>query len=108
MPVSPRFVLLFLPLLAFAQSGEPDSRLANYDGRPRVRAVRIPEGQKITIDGKLDEPGWALATPATNFIQQDPANGQPGTEKTEVRFLYNNDNLYMGVYNFDSDPSGIM
>ncbi len=108
MPVSPRFALLFLPLLALAQSGDPDSRLANYEGRPRVRAVRIPEGQRITIDGKLDEPGWLLATPATDFIQQDPANGQPGTEKTEVRFLYNNDNLYMGVYNFDSDPTGIM
>lgn len=101
-------LLVSLCIRVFAQSGEYDPRLANYEGRPRVRAIRIPEEQKITLDGKLDEPGWALAEPATNFIQQDPANGQPGTEKTEVRFLYNNDNLYMGVYNFDSDPSGIM
>jgi hypothetical protein len=103
----PRWLFLFLPVVAFAQE-EPDPRLANYAGRPRVRAVRIPEIERITLDGRLDEPGWSKALPATEFIQQDPANGQPGTEKTEVRFLYNNDNLYMGVYNFDSDPTGIM
>lgn len=105
------FLLLLCPFLVLAQGGEPlpeNDRLANYAGRPRVRAIRIPEGEKITLDGKLDEPGWSKAIPATDFVQQDPANGQPGTEKTEVRFLYNNDNLYMGVYNFDSDPSGIM
>jgi hypothetical protein len=105
------WMLLFTASAVVAQNGEPkpeDPRLANYAGRPRVRAVRIPEGQRITLDGRLDEPGWSRAIPAGDFIQQDPANGQPATEPTEVRFLFNNDNLYMGVECFDSDPSGML
>lgn len=69
-------------------------------------AVRVAE--KITLDGRLDEPGWALATPVGSFIQRRPRTGEPMTERTDVRFLYDDDNLYIGVFCFDSDPNGII
>ena len=66
----------------------------------KVTAVYI-EGE-IIVDGDLDEPEWSLAQPATDFIQNEPRTGQPATERTEVRFLYNNENLYVGLWAFDS------
>jgi hypothetical protein len=69
-------------------------------------AVRISE--KITVDGRLDEPAWERATPVGNFIQRRPRTGAPMTERTDVRFLYDDDNLYVSVFSFDSDPAGII
>ena len=60
--------------------------------------------ESITLDGRLDEAVWMRAVPATNFLQRDPDNGQPATEQTEVRFVYDADKLYMGVTLFDSEP----
>ena len=60
--------------------------------------------ESITLDGRLDEDAWMRAVPATNFLQRDPDNGQPATEQTEVRFVYDADKLYMGVTLFDSEP----
>ncbi len=65
-------------------------------------------GEKILLDGRLDEDVWMRAVPATNFIQRDPANGQPATEQTEVRIAYNADKLYMGVTCFDSEPEKLI
>lgn len=56
----------------------------------------------IVIDGNLDEPEWSLATPGGDFIQNEPRTGEPATEPTEVRILYDDENLYIGVYCFDS------
>src|SRR5207247_8009788 len=66
-----------------------------------VTALRINE--KITIDGHLEEPAWQQALPAKDFLQQRPRNGDPAMEKTEVRFLYDEDNLYVGAICYDSD-----
>ncbi|MCH7804630.1 MAG: carbohydrate binding family 9 domain-containing protein, partial [Acidobacteria bacterium] len=76
------------------------------DTEKKVTAVHIQS--PIVIDGNLDEPEWSLAQPATGFIQQEPLMGEPSTELTEVRFLYDDENLYLGVYCFDSaGPEGI-
>ena len=64
--------------------------------------------ESITLDGRLDEGVWMRAVPATNFMQQDPENGQPATEQTEVRIVYDTDNLYMGVTLFDSEPDKLI
>jgi hypothetical protein len=64
-------------------------------------AVRVTE--KITLDGRLQEPDWKLAAPATGFVQYRPNTGQLAEEQTEARFLYDDDNLYVGILCFDSD-----
>ena len=54
--------------------------------RPEVRAHRLAEGESIVIDGAPDEGGRGRRPfPATDFLQRDPDNGAPATEKTEVR-----------------------
>jgi len=69
-------------------------------------AVRVTE--KITLDGRLQEPGWKLAGPATGFVQYRPNTGEAAQEETEARFLYDEDNLYVGFICFDSDADHIV
>jgi hypothetical protein len=71
-----------------------------------VTAVRITDA--ITLDGRLDEPAWKLASPATDFFQRVPISGIPAGERTEVRVLYDDDNLYFGINCYDSQPSRIV
>ncbi len=62
-----------------------------------------------TIDGDVaGDPAWTSAMPITNFWQEQPDEGQPASEKTEVRVIFTADTLYVGVQLFDSDPSGII
>ena len=99
-------VLVSTPLAAQPQPPSPasSSPQAEDGGRRTVRAVRLQPGERIVLDGSLDEAHWARAVPARDFIQQDPDNGKPATERTEVRILFTNSALYLGVTAYDSEP----
>lgn len=101
-------LLLILVLQTQAPTPDLTKILSPYEGRPRVTAVRLADGESIQMDGRLDEPVWQRANPATNFTQQDPDFGQPATEKTEVRFVFSRNSLYMGVVCYDSEPDRLM
>ena len=68
-----------------------------------VRVDRSPE-----IDGVLDDSVWETAAVIDEFIQQEPDEGAPATEKTEVRVLYDGSNLYFGVRAFESSSAGVL
>ena len=74
--------------------------------RPVASAVQVTEAP--TVDGVLDEAMWQRATPLAGFVQADPFEGQPGSERTEVRILYDDEAIYVGVVCFDRDPSLIV
>jgi hypothetical protein len=80
---------------------------ASGDEAPLV-AFRIPDGDRIRIDGRLDEAVWGRAEPITDFTQRDPVEGGVPSERTEIRVLYDRDALYIGGAFYDSDPSGII
>jgi hypothetical protein len=65
------------------------------------RAGRLHRG-RVTIDGVLDEPVWSTAPIVGDFVQRDPAEGQPSTERTEVRVLYTASAVYFGITAYDS------
>jgi hypothetical protein len=73
-----------------------------------IAAVRIPDGQSIRLDGVLDEPLWQGAVPAGSFVQRDPDNGAPATERTDVRILYDANRLIIGAALADSEPGGVL
>ena len=77
-----------------------DYSIARFDRI--VHAERISE--RINIDGRLDEPAWQRAKPAGDFVQWEPHPEAAASERTEVRFLYDEDNLYVGARCWDSDP----
>ena len=62
-----------------------------------------------TLDGDvLGDPVWAAVEPVSGFRQSAPDEGQPATERTEVRVVFTDDTLYFGVVCYDRDPSGII
>ena len=69
--------------------------------------VAFQRSSPVTIDGVLSEAAWNAAVPAGGFIQYDPAEGSPATEMTTVRALFDDDNIYFGIFLSDSDPAGI-
>ncbi len=62
----------------------------------------------IALDGSLDDPAWRGAPVATNFIQNDPLEGQAATYDTEVRVLYDEEAVYFGVWAKDDEPGAII
>ena len=86
------------------EAGQIDYTTAHSERTlPAVRA----EGP-IRIDGALDEADWARAPNAHGFIQSDPREGEPATEDTDVRVLYDATNLYFGVFAHDREPLNIL
>ncbi|HMA39070.1 MAG TPA: DUF5916 domain-containing protein [Gemmatimonadales bacterium] len=73
---------------------------------PDVRAVALQE--PIHLDGKLDEAVWHTAPAATGFRQNQPDEGQPATQRTEVRFAYDDAAIYVGARMYeDSGARGV-
>jgi hypothetical protein len=62
---------------------------------PVAHAVRV--SARLSIDGKLDEAAWNSATPITAFRQSRPDDGQPSTLATEIRFLFDDEALYVAA-----------
>src|SRR5262245_29954749 len=60
------------------------------------------------IDGRVTDAVWQGVQPYATFTQQDPVEGAPATEKTEVRVIVGKGNVYVGIIAFDSDPSKII
>ncbi len=75
--------------------------------RPAVTALAVEHPP--VLDGEvLADPVWQAAVPAVGFWQEQPDEGQPASERTEVRLVYTADTLYIGVVCFDRDPKSII
>ncbi|MBI5836432.1 MAG: carbohydrate binding family 9 domain-containing protein [Candidatus Eisenbacteria bacterium] len=84
----------------------PDTSLARLaPALPSLKAVRA--SGTMRVDGRLDESSWSSATPFRDFRQRDPQEGQPASERTEVRVLVDDDAIYVGARMYDSEPSRI-
>lgn len=98
-----RLHLLSYCLLSAALVALPsESASQSSRERPSVRAVMATESPKI--DGALDEAVWQTANPIDTFVQQEPREGQPATDRTEVRILYDKGHLFIGVHAYASEP----
>ena len=71
-------------------------------GRVTVRAVRLAE--PIELDGSLDEPVYQDSPSMSGFIQQEPAEGTPATEETEIWVFFDRDHVYISARCWDSAP----
>src|SRR5512138_3699529 len=79
-----KFMLLFLSLALTLAGQAPDSG---------IRAERVGQGPKI--DGRLDDPAWRSAAVFVDFRQVEPHPEGGPSEKTELRILYDDANLYI-------------
>ena len=81
--------------------------LSNARGAETVSMRAFRKEGDIALDGRLDDAPWQRAVAFGNFVQSWPNPGTPGTERTEVRVVYDDEAIYVGVRAFDSRPDSI-
>ena len=104
-----RLALLTVTLCATAAAAavaSPDSLGVAPPSGLTVHA--IPLDSPIVIDGALTEAVWQRGEPVTRFLQSEPYQGAPVSERTEVRVAYDDEALYLGARMYDSHPDSIV
>ncbi len=86
-----------------ARSLPPVESFGLVPGRPRVTPTRTDDPPRI--DGVLDDPVWQTAARLTGWTQQQPLDGAPATEETDVYVAYDSDKLYFAFHVHYKDPS---
>jgi hypothetical protein len=84
---------------------QTNAAVAGHTPGASVQAMRVAHAP--AIDGHLTDESWGLAKPATGFTQRDPDEGQAATERTEVRVLYDDQAIFIGIRMFDREASRI-
>jgi hypothetical protein len=118
----PVFIYLFLvcPMLFSQRLVQMDKYSAAYFDSIRalvndtakenytIRAYRLSKPDEIVIDGHLNEAAWKMAEHRSGFLEKEPFPLVPMSEKTEFAILYDEENLYIGVWCWDSNPKKII
>jgi hypothetical protein len=94
-----RTVSILAALVALAPS-----LLGAEEAKPRrvlhaVRAAKAP-----AIDADLSDEAWKNAEEVTGFTQREPKEGEPSSQKTVVKIVYDNDAIYFGAMLYDTNP----
>jgi hypothetical protein len=89
---------------AAAATKQLDARDPARSGATAVEAVAVRASGPLRIDGRLDEAAWAEAPVIHELTQREPDEGQPGSQPTEVRILYDDEALYVGARLHDAGP----
>jgi uncharacterized protein DUF5916/cellulose/xylan binding protein with CBM9 domain len=108
------FVLASAVVCAAAASGSPAIAQTHIHSTPgetsreryTLPAVRVDETPRL--DGVLDDAVWKKAAVVEEFVQQEPREGAPASERTEVRVMYDSRSLLIAVHAFDDDPSALV
>lgn len=96
------FLIVICVLRLGLAGADADSETNVY----RVQAYRT--SQTIEIDGELNELDWSKAMTISQLVQVEPNEGEPATQPTEARILYDDENIYFGFTCFDSDLSRLI
>ena len=103
--------LAFFVLAATAPAAAQDQQLQNPPGGGAavvmLEAEHVLPDMGISLDGRVDEISWGRAIPITDFTQQEPVEGGVPSQKTEVRVIFDEDNIYISAILYD-DPDGIL
>ena len=102
-------VVVALSVAGPALAGQTPGASNAASGRdlPSATAVRVA-GTPVLDGDVLGDPAWQVPPVATEFWQERPDEGQPASERTEVRVVFTRDALYVGVICYDRDPAGII
>ncbi len=98
-----RTAVTALVLLASVAATAAQAQMVTQTGasarRGRATVVQTPP----TIDGRLDDAVWRSAEVLTDFVQREPVEGNPVSERTEVRILTDGEALYVGAWLYDRE-----
>jgi len=103
-----RYRVVVLGLLAWLAPAVAFAQLDYETVRRERRIEAVKTASPLTIDGALDEAAWREAPVAAGFLQNEPDEGEPATQQTEVRVVYDEQALYLGIFARDSSPGEII
>ena len=100
-------LLLSAVSFAAALAAPPRALAQSSSGSVRIlppRAVSAARSESaVVLDGRLDDVAWQAIQPLGNFTQSQPREGEPATQRTEIRFLFDTDALYIGARMYDTE-----
>lgn len=110
-PFSILIILLVFSATISAQNSNKYTLSSDSTVNRLTGTMRIYVATKITkrpkIDGKLNDECWKSGDWAGGFVQQVPLQGKKASQDTEVKILYDNNNIYVGFKCYDKQPEGI-
>ena len=98
-----RLIVISLFVYAHSYATEINAETLRLKSLTATRTDKAP-----VVDGVIDDLVWSNAQLLDDFIQYEPYNLVPASVKTQVRVLYDDNNIYIAFENFDPDPNGIM
>ena len=101
-------LIAMVPATLAAQSQNHEEHNGRNGAAVALTVRAAQSSGAIVIDGKASEAAWSAAEAVQNFIQLRPRAGNPSTEKTEARVLYDAEALYIAIRAFDAAPDSII
>jgi hypothetical protein len=83
-----------------------DSTVRRRRARPDLEA--IPAARKVELDGELTDEVWQRPPAAADFVQSEPRDGEPATERTEVWVAFDETHLYVAAYLHDREAGRLL
>ena len=105
-PVHATLLSIILCMMLPVVSSTAQSREVSLIEQDNVISASYVD-EPIVLNGILDEAGWQASAVISDFVQYEPVDGAPASQKTEVRVLYGANSLYIGAYMYDDDPMAI-
>ena len=88
-------------LISIAFYGQGGIKSSIYYGQDKTRSFVVKKIDNVIIpDGILNEPIWETANSADNFWQYFPLDSVQAKQQTEIKMLYDDKNLYIGIVVF--------
>src|SRR5438045_3008981 len=101
-------LILAVPTQVSAQNGAaPQATPVRVDASARIASAPVVS-QRPVIDGRLDDPVWRDAPVLAGFVQRELHEGQPVSERTEVRIVTDGEAIYVGAWMYDREPHAIV
>lgn len=94
------FIIATLLLLSDFLAAQTVENFPPPDERQVIQA--IPASEPIVVDGQLDETDWAIAPTTSEFFRMEPRQGGTYNYMTYVKVLFDEKNIYFGVFAKDS------
>ena len=96
-------ILLLLLVVASCREAWAQSQTDNFPPPEQPKVVHAVRAQGLVkVDGKLDDPAWQKPEPLTDFFRMEPRQGGKYLYETSVKVLFDERNLYFGVFCKDS------
>ena len=96
-----------LPVLCAVATGV-DAQTTETPPASNVTITARRVGTPLRVDGRFDDDVYQELAPFTEMIQQDPREGSPASERTELWVTFDDENIYFAVKCYHSDPDRII